>query len=159
MLSIRVATMNDVPTLKNLIYELADYEREREQVVISEADLARDGFGSQPKWRALIAEWNGEPAGYALFFDIYSTWKGRAGLFLEDLFVRTEYRGKGIGRALIRRVARIACEENCYGVRWEVLDWNRLAIDFYQKLGATFPGQWKPVLLEGEALDRVGTES
>jgi GNAT superfamily N-acetyltransferase len=155
MLSIRDANRNDVALLKTLICELAEYERERDRVVITEADLARDGFGPQPKFRALIAEWHGQAAGYALFFDFYSTWEGRPGVFLEDLFVRGQFRGKGIGRALLANVAGIARRENCYGMRWEVLDWNQPAIDFYKRLGATFFDQWKSVLLTGEALERV----
>jgi len=155
MLSIRAATVNDVALLKALIFELAEYERERDQVVISEADLVRDGFGPQPKFRALIAEWDGQAAGYALFFGFYSTWEGRPGLFLEDLFVRQTFRGKGIGKALLANVAGIAKRENCYGVRWEVLDWNQPAIDFYKRLGATFLDQWKSVLLTGDALERA----
>jgi len=155
MLSIRDANRNDVALLKTLICELAEYERERDRVVITEADLARDGFGPQPKFRALIAEWDGQAAGYALFFDFYSTWEGRPGVFLEDLFVRGQFRGKGIGRALLANVAGIAWRENCYGIRWEVLDWNQPAIDFYKRLGAKFLEQWKSVLLTGEALERV----
>jgi GNAT superfamily N-acetyltransferase len=155
MLSIRAATVNDVALLKALILELAEYERERQLVTITEADLARDGFGPQPKFRALIAEWDGQTAGYALFFGFYSTWEGRPGLFLEDLFVREMFRGKGIGKALLANVAGIAQRENCYGVRWEVLDWNQAAIDFYKGLGAEFRDQWKSVLLAGDALDRV----
>lgn len=159
MLSMRAANRNDVALLKELICELAEYERERERVVITEADLARDGFGPQPKFRALIAEWDGQAAGYALFFGFYSTWEGRPGVFLEDLFVRSQFRGKGIGRALLANVAGIARHENCYGMRWEVLDWNQPAIDFYKGLGATFFDQWKSVLLTGEALERVAETS
>jgi GNAT superfamily N-acetyltransferase len=155
MLSIRPATVNDASLLRNLICELAEYEHERDQVVVTEADLVRDGFGSQPKFRALIAEWNGQPAGYALFFGYYSTWVGRPGLFLEDLFVRQEFRGKSIGKSLLAALAAIALRENCYGMRWEVLDWNQPAIDFYKSLGATFLDQWKSVLLTGEALERI----
>ncbi len=155
MLSIRAATVNDVALLKALIFELAEYERKRDQVVISEADLVRDGFGPQPKFRALIAEWGGQAAGYALFFGFYSSWEGRPGLFLEDLFVRQTFRGKGSGKALLANVAGIAKRENCYGVRWEVLDWNQPAIDFYKRLGATFLDQWKSVLLTGDALERA----
>jgi GNAT superfamily N-acetyltransferase len=159
MLSIRAANRNDVALLKALICELAEYERERDRVVITEADLARDGFGPQPKFRSLIAEWDGQAAGYALFFGFYSTWEGRPGVFLEDLFVRSQFRGKGIGRALLANVAGIARRENCYGIRWEVLDWNQPAIDFYKRLGATFFDQWKSVLLTGEALERVAEAS
>jgi GNAT superfamily N-acetyltransferase len=155
MLSIRAATVNDVALLKNLIYEFAEYERERHLVVITEADLLREGFGPEPKFRAMIAEWDGQAAGYALFFGFYSTWEGRPGLFLEDLFVRQAFRGKGIGKALLAKVAGIARRENCYGMRWEVLDWNQPAIDLYKTLGATFLDHWKAVVLTGEALERT----
>jgi GNAT superfamily N-acetyltransferase len=155
MLSIRAATVNDVALLKNLICEFAEYERERHLVMITEADLVRDGFGPEPKFRAMIAEWHGQAAGYALFFGFYSTWEGRPGLFLEDLFVRRTSRGKGIGKALLAKVAGIARRENCYGVRWEVLDWNQPAIDLYKTLGATFLDHWKAVVLTGEALERA----
>jgi GNAT superfamily N-acetyltransferase len=155
MLAIRAATVNGAALLKGLISELAEYERERDQVVVTEADLVRDGFGPQPKFRALVAEWDGQAAGYALFFGFYSTWEGRAGLFLEDLFVRQTFRGQGIGRALLQEIAGIAKRENCYRVPWEVLDWNKPAIDFYRKLGATFLDQWKSALLTGEALKRA----
>jgi GNAT superfamily N-acetyltransferase len=159
MLSIRPATMNDASLLRSLICELAEYEQERDHVVKTEADLVRDGFGPEPKFRALVAEWDGQTAGYALFFGCYSTWEGRPGIFLEDLFVRQEFRGRGIGKALLATVARIARRENCYGMRWEVLDWNQPAIDFYKRLGATFPDRWKSVLLTGEALERVARTS
>jgi GNAT superfamily N-acetyltransferase len=155
MLSIRPATVNHAPLLRALIRELAEYERELDQVEITDADLVRDGFGPHPKFRALVAEWNSQPAGYALFFGFYSTWVGRPGLFLEDLFVRQEFRGKSIGKSLLAAVAAIAQKENCYGIRWEVLDWNQPAIDFYKSLGATFLDQWKSVLLTGESLKRI----
>jgi GNAT superfamily N-acetyltransferase len=159
MLSIRSATASDVAVLKDLIYELAEYEREKQFVRVTEADLVRDGFGPAPKFRALIAEWDGQAAGYALFFGFYSTWEGRPGLFLEDLFVREAFRSKGIGKALLAKVAGIARSENCFGMRWEVLDWNQPAIDFYKRLGASFLDQWKSVLLTGEALDIAGKKS
>jgi GNAT superfamily N-acetyltransferase len=155
MLSIRPATATDARLLIQLIRELAEYEREPDSAMATEADLVRDGFGAAPKFRALMAEWDGQAAGYALFFGFYSTWEGRAGLFLEDLFVRPAFRGKGIGKALLAYVARIARAEHCFGIRWEVLDWNQPAIDFYQKLGATFLDQWKLVVLTDEALART----
>lgn len=159
MLSIRAATVNDVSLLATLIRELAEYERELHLVVMKEQDLARDGFGSDQKFRAIVAEWNGRPAGYALFFGFYSTWEGRSGLFLEDLYVRPEFRSRGIGKALLGYVARTAQQENCYGVRWEVLDWNQPAIKFYQSLGAVFFDQWRSVLICQDALDRLAEKA
>jgi len=155
MPAIRSATVNDVRLLWTMIRELAEYERELDKVSITEDDLVRDGFGAVPKFRALLAEWEGEPAGYALFFGFYSTWEGRPGLFLEDLFVRPRFRSRGIGKALLASVARIAREENCYGVRWEVLNWNQTAIDLYKALGAKFLDEWRSVLLADEALQRL----
>ena len=154
MLSIRPATINDVTLLRTLIRELADYEHELDMVAITDADLVRDGFVPQPKFRALIAEWDEQPAGYALFFDFYSSWRGRL-LFLEDLFVRPQFRSQGIGKRLLAAVARIAQRENCHGMRWEVLDWNRAAVEFYKSLGAEFLHDLRPVLLKDEELRRL----
>jgi GNAT superfamily N-acetyltransferase len=153
MLSIRPATAGDVPVLKTLIHEFAEFEHL--PVTVSEASLLRDGFEAGPKFRVLMAEWNGEPAGYAFFFDYYSTFEGRAGLFLEDIYVRELYRGKQIGKALLAGVAAIAREENRFGVRWQVLDWNTPAIEFYRKLGAEFLDEWKTVSLQGDAFKRL----
>ncbi len=157
MIRIRPATVHDVALLRTMIRELAEFERELELVTISEDDLARDGFGENPRFRALISEWNGQPAGYALFFNYFSTWIGR-GLFLEDLFVRETFRGQGVGRALLAEVARIAVDEHCYGIHWEVLDWNEKAIAFYKALGAEFRDRWRPVLLAGEPLQRLAAQ-
>ena len=154
MLLIRPATLHDVPVLMNFSRELAEYEREPTAVLITEEALAKDGFGSQQKFRALIAEWDGRPVGYALFYDFYSSWRG-SGIFLEDLFVREQLRGRGIGKALLSHVARIARQEGCHAIRWEVLDWNKPAIEFYKSLGARFLDEWKQVLLEAEALNRL----
>ena len=159
MLSIRAATVNDAPLLAAMIRELAEYERELHMVVMTEQDLVRDGFGENPKFRALIADWGAEPSGYALFFGFYSTWEGRPGLFLEDLFVRSEFRSHGIGKALLARVAQIAQQENCYGLRWEVLNWNKPAIKFYESLGVKFLDQLRSVLLCDEALDRLAEKA
>ena len=142
-----------------MIRELAEYERELEQVVVTEADLARDGFGPEPKFRAVIAEWNRQPAGYAFFFGFYSTWEGRPGLFLEDLFVRPQFRGLGIGKALLAHVAHLAREEQCFGLRWQVLNWNQGAIDFYKSIGATFLDDWRSVLLTNEPLDQLAKKA
>src|SRR5580700_788070 len=158
MLSIRPATINDAELLRTLIRELAEFERQLEFCVIKTADLARDGFGPNPRFRALIAEWDGQPAGYALFFGYYSTWVGR-GLFLEDIFVREQFRGRGVGKALLASVARIAVQEDCYGVQWEVLDWNEKAIELYQSLGAEFRDRWRPVMLADDALRRLAEKA
>jgi len=154
MLSIRAAGVNDVPLLLRFFRELAEYERYPDAVVIKQETLIRDGFGPQPKFRSLIAEWDGHSIGYALFFDFYSSWKG-SGIFLEDLFVREAFRGRGVGRALLSEVARIARQEGSYAVRWEVLGWNEPAIRFYKSLGGQFFDEWKQVLLEADALNRL----
>ncbi|GAC1628948.1 MAG: GNAT family N-acetyltransferase [Candidatus Acidiferrum sp.] len=150
-LSIRPATIADVPLLKTFLHELAEYERLPNAVLTTEDSLAKDGFGPSPKFRALIADWDAQPVGYAVIYDCYSTWRG-PGIFLEDLFVRQPFRGRGIGKALLSRVARIAREEGSYGLRWEVLDWNEPAIQFYKSLGATFRDEWRQVLLDTPAL-------
>jgi GNAT superfamily N-acetyltransferase len=155
MLTIHPATRDDVPTLLALIRELAAFEKKPHKAVATEADLLRDGFGPIPKFRALIAMWNGRPAGYASFFYFYSTFQGRPALFLEDLFVLDDLRGKGIGKALLAAVVKLAIEEGCFGLRWEVLDWNRPAIEFYEKLGATFLNERKVVAFEEGAMRRM----
>ena len=158
MLRIRPATVDDAALLRTMIRELAQFEHELDLVTIREEDLVRDGFGENPRFRALIAEWNAEPAGYALFFGYYSTWAGR-GMFLEDLFVRESFRGRGIGKALLAAVARIAVVEHCYGIHWEVLDWNEKAIELYKAMGAEFRDQWRPVLLHGNSLLRLARDA
>jgi GNAT superfamily N-acetyltransferase len=154
MLSTRTATIDDVHLLMKLIHELAEYERESQSVLITEETLAKDGFGPEPKFRAIIAERDGQPAGYALFFGAYSTWTGR-GLFLEDLFVREPFRGHGIGRALLCEMAHIARQEGCDTIRLDVLDWNESAIKFYKSLGAEYLEQWRNVLMGEKSLDRL----
>ena len=158
MILIRPATIDDAALLRTMIRELAEFEHELEWVTIQEDDLKRDGFGENPQFRALIAEWDGHPAGYALFFGYFSTWVGR-GLFLEDLFVREPFRGRGMGKALLAEVARIAVDEGCYGVQWEVLHWNEKAIDLYKALGAEFRDQWRPVMLTGRPLQELAARA
>ena len=138
-----------------MIHELAEYEQQLEMVSLTADDLLREGFGASPKFRALVAEWDGQPAGYAVFFGFYSTWVGRPGLFIEDVFVRSEFRRKGIGKALFAHVARIARDEGCFGLRWEVLSWNQPAIDLYKSLGVTFLEEWRSMLLTDEAFQRL----
>jgi GNAT superfamily N-acetyltransferase len=159
MLSIRPAAAADAPLLKTLIYELATYERMEQETIITEEDVLRDGFGPQPKFHALIAEWDGQPAGYSIFFEFYSSFQGRAGIFLEDIYVRPELRKKGIGKELLARVARFAWDGDYFCLRWEVLDWNTPAIDFYRKLDATFLDEWKAVCLIGDALQAATSKT
>ena len=158
MLNIRPASVDDVGLILQFIRELAEYEREPHAVTATEADLARDGFGTDPKFRALIAEWDGKPAGFALYFYNYSTWLGRPGLYLEDVFVRPEFRGKGIGKTLLLYLARLAIKENCGRFQWQVLDWNTPSIKFYESLGAEVMKEWLTMRVEGEALKRLGGE-
>jgi GNAT superfamily N-acetyltransferase len=159
MLTIRLATRDDVPQLLALIRQLAAYERKADKVVTTAADLLRDGFGPQAKFRALLAEWDGKAVGYASTFYFYSTYQGRPAIFIEDLFVLDHFRGKGIGKALLSAIAKLALSEGCFGLRWEVLDWNRPAIEWYEKLGATFLDERKAVALEAEAMRRLAEAS
>ena len=158
MLNIRNATREDVPQLLAFIRELADYEKKLHKCLTTEDDLLRDGFGPDAKFRSLIAEWNGEVAGYAVFFYFYSTFQGRPAMFLEDLYVPDRFRGKGIGKALLAGVAKLAIDENCFGMRWEVLDWNTPAIEFYKRLGTDFLDERRAVALVGDALRKVAGE-
>jgi GNAT superfamily N-acetyltransferase len=151
---IRSATIADAALIRQLIWELADFEKEPHAVLTTEADIAHDGFGPSPQFRALIAEWDRQPAGLALFFSYYSTWRG-AGLYLEDLFIRPEFRGRGIGTALFARVARLAQQENRRFIKWAVLDWNEPAIGMYKALGGDFLDGWRDVLLAGDSLRKL----
>lgn len=151
-----------------LIHELAVYEREPEAVTATAADLLRDGFGAHPKFHVLLAEVVPEPpkpdvpasspppvAGFAFYFFNYSTWQGRPGLYLEDLFVRPQYRKQGLGQTLMHALAQIAVANNCGRFQWQVLDWNVDAIGFYEQLGAKILREWLTVRVEGEALHRL----
>ena len=153
--TIRNATPADIPQILNFIQALADYERAPEAVVATEADLLRDGFGPSPFYCCLIAEFDSQPAGFALYFFDYSTWLGRPGIYLEDLFVYPELRGRGIGKLLLEKVAAIAVEKGCARLKWAVLDWNTPAIDFYRAMGAEFMDEWRNVRVSGEALARL----
>lgn len=155
MLTIRNTTAADAPLILDFIRGLAEYERAPNAVVATEEDLLRDGFGPNPKYRCVIAEWDNRPAGFAFFFYNYSTWRGRPGLYLEDLFVLPEMRGKGIGKALLKHLAEVALRENCYGIRWMVLEWNEPAIKFYESLGAELLGEWETMLVWDAALERL----
>jgi GNAT superfamily N-acetyltransferase len=157
MYSIRSATIQDAPAITAMIHEFAEFEHLETSVIAD--DIERDGFGPAPKFRALLAEWNGQPAGYAIFFEFYSSFQGRAGLFLDDLYVRPEFRQQGIGKALLAHVAALAYKDGYFCLRWEVLDWNATAIDFYRSLGASFMDEWKSALLIGDALESVANQS
>lgn len=144
MYSIRAATSTDAPLILDLIRALAAYEREPDAVKTTTDDLLRDGFGAQPCFECLVAEsGHGEAAGFALYFCNYSTWRGRQGIHLEDLFVLPQFRGQGIGKALLARVAARAAELGCVRLQWDVLAWNQTAIDFYQGLGAQILEEWR----------------
>jgi GNAT superfamily N-acetyltransferase len=151
---IRPATPADVPLIRSLIHELATYEREPHSVQITEAQLLADGFGPERYYECLIAEHDDTPAGFALFFPIYSTWRGRS-LHLEDLFVRLQFRGLGIGKALLTRVAAIAVERGCARLQWDVLAWNQPAIDFYLSLDATMLDDWRRMRVTDGALNAL----
>jgi GNAT superfamily N-acetyltransferase len=153
--TIRPATRADVSTILTFIRALAAYEREPDAVKATEQDLLRDGFGDTPYFSCLIAEQDGVAAGFAFYFFDYSTWLGRPGLYLEDIFVHPEFRGLGIGKALLQKVAAIAVEKGCPRMKWEVLDWNTPAIEFYATMGAEFLDTWRNVKVSGEALARL----
>jgi GNAT superfamily N-acetyltransferase len=158
MLKIRPAVPSDVPEILALIRDLATYERQPDAVVATEADLLRDGFGPQKVFSCLIAEWDGHPAAFALYFPFYSTWRGNAGIHLEDLFVRPQFRRRGIAKSLFSRLAAIALE-NGDRFQWHVLDWNQPAIDFYQQMGAHMLHEWRIMRIDGEALQTLATNS
>jgi GNAT superfamily N-acetyltransferase len=159
-LTIRSATRHDVTLMAQLIRELAHYEREPNAAIATEQDLLRDGFDtSTPLFQCLIAEWEREPAGFAFFFTTYSTWHGRPGIHLEDLFVRAHLRGRGVGKALLRAVAREAVEKGCTRLNWHVLDWNQPAIEFYEHLGAKILQEWRICRVSYESINSLAEES
>ncbi len=156
MLSLRHANATDVDLILDLIAELAAYEREPQSARATREDLLRDGFGAEPRFFVEIAEWDGEPAGFALWFLNYSTWSGRAGIYLEDIFIRPAYRRRGIGRALAEHLARLCLDRGYTRLVLQVLDWNAPAIAFYESLGARPMSEWITMRLEVEALRRLG---
>ena len=157
-LSIRPATVADVALVLTFIRDLAEYERLAHEVVATEPLLRETLFGERPGAEVVIAELDGEPVGFALFFHNFSTFLGRPGLYLEDLFVRPAARGHGVGRALLARLAAIAVERGCGRFEWSVLDWNEPAIGFYRKLGAVPLDDWTVQRVTGEALHRLAAE-
>ena len=150
------ATKKDVPLIRDLILELAEYERALPgEAPVTEKELAKTLFGKQPAAEVLIAYLGDEPAGFALFFHNYSTWLGKRGIYLEDLFVRPGARKHGVGFALLRALARIALDRDCGRVDWSVLTWNELAISFYKQVGAKSMDDWTTFRLTGYALAHV----
>ena len=158
-IGIEPATPRDVPLILSLIKALADYERLAEAVVATEDSIRASLFGSKPAAEAVIARAGAEPVGFAVWFHNYSTFLSRPGLYLEDLFVLPAWRGRGIGRALIQHLARIAVERGCGRMEWSVLDWNEPAIRFYRSLGAEPMEEWTVYRLTGDALTRLAGHS
>ncbi len=153
--TLRSATIADVPLILDLIRGLAEYERLPNEVVATEAGLRASLFGPVAAAEVVIAEVDGTAAGFALFFHNYSTFLGRRGLWLEDLFVRPAFRGQGIGRALLRHLAEVAVARGCGRLEWSVLDWNEPAIGFYRSLGAVPMNEWTTFRVTGDALNTL----
>lgn len=158
-ITIRPAREDDAATLLRLIRALAEYERLADQVVATEAGLRESLFGATPRAEAVLAEAGGDAIGFALWFHNFSTFLGRHGLYLEDLFVLPEWRSRGVGRALLVHLARIAVERGCGRMEWSVLDWNAPAIGFYRRLGAVPMDEWTVYRLTGEALTRLAASA
>ena len=158
-ISIRFATPDDLPLIADLIRGLAEYEKLADEVRFDEAVLGAKLFGPRPYAEVIIGELDGKAQGFALFFHNFSTFEGRPGVYLEDLFVQPEARGGGLGKALLARLAAIALERDCARLEWSVLDWNAPAIGFYQKLGARLMDEWTVMRVDGAALQRLGTDA
>lgn len=159
MLRISAATVDEVPTILRLIRALADYEQLSHEVVATEASLQSALFGPPPGAECLIARLDDEAIGFALYFHNFSTFLGRRGLYLEDLFIEPAHRGKGHGKALLRHLAGVAVERGCGRMEWSVLDWNQSAIGFYESAGARLMGDWRICRLTGEALQAFAADS
>ena len=151
-ITLRAARASDVPVILRFIQGLADYEKLSHACVATEAELTATLFGERPYAEVLLAFWNEEPAGFALFFHNYSTFLAKPGIYLEDLFVDPAFRGKGLGKALLIALARLAVERGCGRLEWSVLDWNEPAIQFYKSLGAVAMDEWTGYRVTGEAL-------
>jgi GNAT superfamily N-acetyltransferase len=154
-IDIAPAQPDDVPVIRALIRELAEFEHLQDQMTATEAAIRESLFGAQPRAEVLLARVGHEVAGFALFFHNYSTFLGKAGVYLEDLFVRPPFRGSGCGQQLLRRLAALAIQRGCGRMEWAVLNWNQRAIDFYRKLGAVPMNEWTVYRLTGEALVRL----
>lgn len=157
-LEIVPATRGDIPLIRQLILELAEYERALPgEAPVTEKDLADTLFTERPAAEVLIAYVDSQPVGFALFFHNYSTWLGKRGIYLEDLFVRPPARKHGVGFALLRELARLAVERNCGRVEWAVLNWNELAINFYKRIGARPQDEWTTFRLTGKSLEKLAS--
>jgi len=156
---IRQGCLEDCATILSFIKALAKYEKLQDEVVATEADLANTLFGERPGAEVLIAEWSGKAAGFALFFHNYSTFLARPGIYLEDLFVLTGYRGRGIGKRLLCHLAEIAVARECGRLEWSVLDWNEPAIGFYRRIGARAMSDWTQYRLTGQELSNLAREA
>ena len=152
LIAIRPATPDDVPLIRQLIVELAEYERMRDAAVATDAALREQLFGAQPAAEVLLGEVDGQPAGFALFFHNFSTFLGQRGLYLEDLFVRPQFRGAGLGKHLMATLERLAVQRGCGRFEWSVLDWNTPSIGFYRSIGAVGMDEWTVQRLQGDAL-------
>jgi GNAT superfamily N-acetyltransferase len=157
-LRISPAVESDVPVILSFIRKLAEYEKLSHLVVTTEENVREHVFGGNPVAEVLLAYWGQEPVGFALYFRNFSTFLGQPGIYLEDLFVEPEHRGKGIGKALLKQLAKIAIERGYGRLDWAVLDWNTPSIEFYRSLGAAPLDAWTGYRLTGEALDRLATE-
>jgi GNAT superfamily N-acetyltransferase len=157
--TIRAATRADVPLVLAFIRELARYERLEHEVVATEADVAAALFGARPYAEVAFGCLDGRPVGFALFFHNFSTFMGKAGIYLEDLYVRSEARGLGVGRRLLAWLARLALERGCARLEWAVLDWNTPSIAFYRSLGALAQDDWTTYRVTGPALERLAREN
>ncbi len=155
MLELRPAVAGDAGTILQFVEELAEYEKLRHECVATEADIAAHLFGERPKAEVVLAEWDGEAVGFALFFHNFSTFLGKPGIYLEDLYVQPSMRGKGVGKALLVHLARLAKERDCGRLEWSVLDWNAPSIAFYQSLGAKAKDEWTVYRVDGEALGKL----
>jgi GNAT superfamily N-acetyltransferase len=156
MIELRFATSSDAPLILRFVHALAEYERQPDAVQLTEAILHQQLADAAPPFECVIAELDGAQVGFALFFHTYSTWLGKRGMWLEDLFVLPEARRHGVGGALLRRLAAIAVERDCGRFEWSVLDWNAPARDFYATLGAKLMEEWLICRLEGPALAAIG---
>lgn len=156
MLTLRPAVPADAPLIVQYIRELAEYEREPEAAIVTAADITRHAFSEHPLVQVTMAEWEGQPAGFALWFLNFSTWEGKPGIYLEDLYVRPIFRGHGIGKALLKHLAALAVKEGWTRFVWQVLDWNTPAIEFYKAHGARLMSDWITCRVEGEALRQLG---